>query len=89
MRFLPEGSCQLIFVSLVHFASCAVRGSLERILDPLVGLDEELMARWARGGRSRRTNSESRDDRAMMVVIVRDVCRSFWRSQFISPCRRG
>jgi hypothetical protein len=49
MRFLPEGSCQLIFVSLVHFASYAERDSLERILDPFVGLGEELMARWSKG----------------------------------------
>jgi hypothetical protein len=81
----------LIFVSLVHFASCVVRDSFERILDPFVGLAEELMARWATGGRWRRTRSESRDDGAMIVVMVRgrsDVRRSFLEISIYFPCPR-
>ena len=40
IRCFPEGSCQLILVSLVHLASSADNGDLERILDPFVGFSE-------------------------------------------------
>jgi len=43
MRFFPEGSCQSILVSLVHFASLADNGDCARILEPFVGLEEEDM----------------------------------------------
>jgi hypothetical protein len=41
IRCFPNGSCQFILVSRVHFASFRGSGVLERILDPLVGLEDE------------------------------------------------
>ena len=40
----PDGSCQLILVSFVHFASFAGSGAFDRIFDPLVGFAEEGMS---------------------------------------------
>lgn len=69
-RILPRGSCQLIFVSLVHFASCGERGSFETILEPFVGLEEELIARRAKARSSRKTKSNRRDVQATMAVLL-------------------
>jgi len=61
MRLWPEGSCQSIFVSLIHFASLGLKGDLERILEPLEAFDEvDMNERWRKGiwlnNRNRRAN---------------------------------
>lgn len=63
-RCFPEGSCQLILVSLVHLASSADNGVFERILEPFVGFEEDMKVRWTAGWR-RLSRSDRREDGAM------------------------
>ena len=44
-RCFPVGSCQLILVSLVHLASLEGNDVLETILEPFVGLEDDMMER--------------------------------------------
>ena len=64
-------------MSLVHFASFGGRGSFETIVEPFVGLEEELIARRETGRSWRKTKRDRRDVGAMMAVMI-DVPIAKW-----------